>query len=79
MEGMGLGRGQVLFRGFSGPVLPHAIKGVASVKTSGRDFDAMKAKITIKNPALPARSLIIMKITEVFGCRPGQKAGSKIL
>ena len=55
------------------------IKGVASVKTSGKDFDAMKAKINAKNPAMPARSLIIVKITEVFECQPGPKAGYKIL
>jgi uncharacterized protein len=55
------------------------IKGQASVKTSGKDFDAMKAKINAKNPAMPARSLIIVKITEVFECQPGPKAGSKIL
>jgi uncharacterized protein len=55
------------------------IKGPALVKTSGRDFDEMKAKINIKNPALPARSLIIVKITDVFECQPGPKAGSKIL
>jgi uncharacterized protein len=55
------------------------IKGLATVKTSGRDFDAMKAKINVKNPALPARSLIIVKIAEVFECQPGPKAGSKIL
>jgi predicted pyridoxine 5'-phosphate oxidase superfamily flavin-nucleotide-binding protein len=39
----------------------------------------MKAKINVKNPALPARSLIIVKIAEVFECQPGLKAGSKIL
>jgi predicted pyridoxine 5'-phosphate oxidase superfamily flavin-nucleotide-binding protein len=55
------------------------IKGHASVKTSGKDFDAMKAKINAKNPAMPARSLVIVKITEVFECQPGPKAGSKIL
>jgi len=55
------------------------IKGQAVVKTSGRDFDAMKAKINAKNPAMPARSLIIVKITEVFECQPGPKAGSKIV
>ncbi len=55
------------------------VKGVASVKTSGKDFDTMKATINAKNPALPARSLIIVKITEVFECQPGPKAGSKIL
>ncbi|MGB8220870.1 MAG: pyridoxamine 5'-phosphate oxidase family protein [Methanoregula sp.] len=55
------------------------IKGHAAVKTSGKDFDAMKAKINAKNPAMPARSLVIVKITEVFECQPGPKAGSKIL
>lgn len=55
------------------------IKGVATVKTNGKDFDAMKAKINAKNPAMPARSLVIVKITEVFECQPGPKAGSKIL
>ena len=55
------------------------IKGQASVKTNGKDFDSMKAKINAKNPAMPARSLIIVNITEVFECQPGPKAGSKIL
>jgi predicted pyridoxine 5'-phosphate oxidase superfamily flavin-nucleotide-binding protein len=55
------------------------IKGLATVKTSGGDFDAMKEKINKKNPAMPARSLIIVKITDVFECQPGPKAGSKIL
>jgi uncharacterized protein len=55
------------------------IKGHATVKTSGGDFDAMKEKINQKNPAMPARSLIIVKITEVFECQPGPKAGSRIL
>ena len=49
------------------------------MKTNGKDFDSMKAKINAKNPAMPARSLIIVNITEVFECQPGPKAGSKIL
>lgn len=55
------------------------IKGQATVKTSGEDFDEMKEKINKKNPALPARSLIIVKITDVFECTPGPKAGAKLL
>jgi uncharacterized protein len=55
------------------------IKGHVTVKSSGADFDKMKETINKKNPALPARSLIIVKITEVFECQPGPKAGSKIL
>ena len=55
------------------------VKGMASVRTSGAEYDEMKAKINQKNPALPARSLLIIKITEVFECQPGPKAGMKII
>jgi len=55
------------------------IKGVASIRTSGKEYDEMREKINRKNPALPARSLIIIRITEIFECQPGPKAGSKIL
>ena len=55
------------------------IKGVAAIKTSGKEFDEMKARVNEKNPALPARSLVIIKITEVFECQPGPKAGMKLL
>ena len=55
------------------------IKGVASIRSSGKEYDEMREKINRKNPALPARSLIIVRITEVFECQPGPKAGSKIL
>jgi predicted pyridoxine 5'-phosphate oxidase superfamily flavin-nucleotide-binding protein len=54
------------------------IKGVAAIKVSGREFDEMKEKVNQKNPALPARSLVIIKITEVFECQPGPKAGMKL-
>ena len=55
------------------------IKGVTSIRTSGKEYDEMKAKLNIKNPALPARSLIIVKITEVYECKPGPAAGTKLL
>jgi len=55
------------------------IKGVTSIKTSGKEYEEMKEKINKKNPALPARSLVIVKITEVFECKPGPTAGSKLL
>ena len=57
----------------------YQIKGTASVKTSGKEFDEMKAKLNVKNPALPARSLVIVKVTEVFECKPGPTAGKKLL
>jgi predicted pyridoxine 5'-phosphate oxidase superfamily flavin-nucleotide-binding protein len=57
----------------------YQVKGVAALKTSGKEYDEMKAKINQKNPALPARSLVIVKITEIFECKPGPTAGVKIL
>jgi uncharacterized protein len=57
----------------------YQVKGVAAIKTSGKEYDEMKAKINLKNPALPARSLVIVKITEIFECKPGPTAGVKIL
>jgi len=57
----------------------YQIKGVAAIRNSGPEYEEMKAKINKKNPALPARSLVIVKITEVFECKPGPAAGSKIL
>ena len=55
------------------------IKGVTSIKNSGAEYEEMKADINKKRPELPARSLIIMKITEVFECKPGPTAGSKLI
>jgi predicted pyridoxine 5'-phosphate oxidase superfamily flavin-nucleotide-binding protein len=57
----------------------YQVKGVAAIKSSGKEYDEMKAKINLKNPALPARSLVIVKITEIFECKPGPTAGVKIL
>ncbi|MCK9632453.1 MAG: pyridoxamine 5'-phosphate oxidase family protein [Methanoregula sp.] len=55
------------------------IKGVTAIKNSGAEYEEMKASVNRKRPELPARSLIIMKITEVFECKPGPTAGSKLL
>ena len=55
------------------------IKGHVTVKTSGKDFETMKANLNTKNPALPARSLVIVKITDVFECKPGPTAGAKLI
>lgn len=55
------------------------IKGTMNVKTSGSDYEKMKKIIHDKKPGLPAKSLLIMKITEVYSCAPGPAAGNKIL
>jgi len=55
------------------------VKGSIEVKTSGADYEKMKKMVHEKKPGLPAKSLLVMKITEVFECMPGPSAGKKIL
>ncbi len=57
----------------------YQVKGVAAIRTSGKEYDEMKAIVNEKYPVYPARSLVIVKITEVFECKPGPTAGSRLL
>ena len=53
------------------------IRGQVEIKTSGPDYESMKQMCHAKKPDLPAKSLIVMKVTEVFDCMPGPNAGKK--
>jgi predicted pyridoxine 5'-phosphate oxidase superfamily flavin-nucleotide-binding protein len=55
------------------------VKGKVEVKTSGPDYEKMKEMVKAKKPDLPAKSLLVMKIAEVFQCAPGPTAGNKLL
>ncbi len=55
------------------------IKGSVEVKTAGPEYEKMKKMVHDKKPGLPAKSLLVMKITEVFECNPGPHAGKKLL
>lgn len=55
------------------------VKGNIEVKTSGSDYEKMKKMVHDKKPGLPAKSLLVMKITEVFECMPGPSAGKKMI
>jgi predicted pyridoxine 5'-phosphate oxidase superfamily flavin-nucleotide-binding protein len=55
------------------------VKGKVEVKTSGPDYEKMKEIVKAKKPELPAKSLLVMKVTEVFQCAPGPTAGNKLL
>lgn len=57
----------------------YQIKGVAAIKNSGHEYEEMKAQLNKERPELPSRSLIIVKITEVFECKPGPTAGAKLI
>ncbi|MDQ1275847.1 MAG: uncharacterized protein QG610_1422 [Euryarchaeota archaeon] len=55
------------------------IKGKATIFSSGEKFDKMKAIVNAAKPGLPAKTLIEVRITEVFQCSPGPAAGKKLL
>lgn len=55
------------------------VKGTVTVHISGSDYEKMKKMVHEKKPELPAKSLIVMKVTDVFQCAPGPNAGKKIL
>ena len=55
------------------------VKGKIEVKTSGEDYEKMKKMVHEKKPGLPAKSLLVMKITEIYDCMYGPSAGKKIL
>ena len=54
------------------------VKGKVEVKTAGADYEKVKAMIKAKNEKYPAKSLLVLKITEVFECTPGASAGKKV-
>ncbi len=55
------------------------IKGKADVIDSGEKFEKMKSIVHAAKPGLPAKTLIEVKISEVFQCSPGPGAGNKLL
>ncbi len=55
------------------------IKGDIEIITSGAEYDTMYKMVKAKGEMFPARSLMKMKITEVFECKGGPGAGDKLL
>lgn len=55
------------------------IKGDVEIRTSGAEYEEMRAKVKAKSDKLPAKSLVVLKITEVYDCTPGPDAGNKLL
>ncbi len=55
------------------------VKGSAEIQTSGEAYEKFRAQMKAKSEAYPARSLIVISITEVFECTPGKEAGKKVL
>lgn len=55
------------------------IKGKTNVIDSGEKFEKMRSIVHAAKPGLPAKTLMEVKITEVFQCAPGPGAGKKLL
>ena len=54
------------------------IKGAIEIQTSGENYQQMKKMAHDIRPDLPARSLIVMQITDIYQCRPGDNVGENI-
>jgi predicted pyridoxine 5'-phosphate oxidase superfamily flavin-nucleotide-binding protein len=54
------------------------VKGGIEIQTSGEKYDRMKKLAQEIRSDIPARSLILMRITDIYQCRPGDDVGKKI-
>ncbi len=55
------------------------VKGSTEIRTSGPEYEKFRAQVKAKSDKYPAKSLIVIKITDVFECTPGKEAGKKVL
>jgi len=54
------------------------IKGEVNILTSGTDYERMKKTVHKTRPDVPAKSLVVMRVTGIFQCMPGTDAGERI-
>ncbi|MDN7023475.1 pyridoxamine 5-phosphate oxidase [Methanoculleus sp. FWC-SCC1] len=54
-------------------------KGTAEIQTSGEAYEKFRSQMKAKSDAYPAKSLIVMSITDVYECTPGKEAGKQVL
>jgi len=57
----------------------YKIKGNVKVMTEGKDIETMRDEVAKVKPGLHCRSLLVMKITEVYECMPGEQAGAQLI
>jgi hypothetical protein len=55
------------------------LKGNVKVHTSGADYEKMKDMVKARRADLVCKALLEFKITEVYNCKSGPGAGSKLL
>ena len=54
------------------------IKGTTSIRSSGDKYQKMRDIVLAVKPDAPAKSLVIMNITEIFDCWPGNTIGQRL-
>jgi len=54
------------------------IKGNISIQTSGDKYDRMRKNVHKLFPDSPAKSLVVMNITDIYQCMPGINPGERI-
>jgi predicted pyridoxine 5'-phosphate oxidase superfamily flavin-nucleotide-binding protein len=59
----------------------YQIKGDIEIKTEGEDYEKMYKMVKSRGDRFPAKALAVMKITEVYECKPGTETepGKKLL
>jgi len=58
--------------------LSYQLKGTTSIYHSGPVFEAALAWVKEKMPALQPKSAILMKVTDIYVCQPGENLGRKL-
>ena len=58
--------------------ISYQIKGLTRIETEGKRYNRMREAVLKANPAHPAKSLVIMDITEIFDCWPGSTIGNRL-
>ena len=58
--------------------ISYQIKGNTRIETDGENYNRMRKSVLKANPAHPAKSLVIMQITEIFDCWPGSTIGNRL-
>jgi len=60
------------------PKMCFQIRGNVEIRAEGDEYERMKALVRQNKPDLPARSLVILRITEIYECLPGADAGKRL-
>jgi predicted pyridoxine 5'-phosphate oxidase superfamily flavin-nucleotide-binding protein len=55
------------------------IKADVRVVSSGEEYDKMKGMVSARKAELKCRSLLVLKITEVYDCASGPGAGKRLV